>query len=392
MNANLQFDINEFLKNLHLEIEETNKKVNNKLIKTYNNKLYYDIDIDIDYKNYNNDEINDANNLVEITLSKLDTSIINFDYISNEDIKKYLKTILYDRFTYIIGMHLGCISDLCYISLYCDYCGTNIDECRIQYLNKFAAPNYYFCFDCQIDMCYWCYTEGKADIESKINTEAKVDVEIKVNIKESLFNLLKEHNSTEEKYNTRRDKIINCLENDHNIIKRSNYCDYIPCECDFCKDLIYTDKYTNIHFTELDNCKDLCLKCAETEKGKEFIKEHKLEFRKLNLLYDNTGFGSIFDYIPYKIDNECNVILINCNPNSEYFKRIAIYMCDDHGRSGMYHLSNLTVDDIDYINERLEHFQKELVKIAKNSKRGLDEFENMPIKRLADQYNILTHY
>jgi hypothetical protein len=268
--------------------------------------------------------------------------------MEQEDIDRYFTDILNSNCR--IKLINGIPTNMDFTCLYCDYCGTSIED------------KFYYCWICHKDMCNLCYGETDADIAQSNGAK---------------------------NYELRREALDVCRK--HNLQERSISLQI--CYCDICgASLSEGDLWTNAKLGNYDR-KDVCCECAETDEGKALISTDKLEKVHYDLLqtWNYSNFGSLLDWIPIYRDVEYNMILINCNKNSSLVGTFALMSNDDHGRSGYYTLSKDW--SLEKIQESLREYHNNQAHDEHGNKlSGWDEFYNLPIKRLMTQHNMEIHY
>ena len=253
------------------------------------------------------------------------------------------------------------------VSSPCDYCFTDLKESK-----------YYYCVDCYKSMCCLCFEEINEEIALKNGAE---------------------------NYALRKDALDNCRHN-HELLSqhfRKNFdCDECDNQIDPKGDILYRNVHDNI---------DLCGKCASSD----LLQKYNIQ--ELKLTAKNTdAFGSMLDWAPYYVDEDGeSYILVNCNPESPFYGRIALTTYDDHGRQGYFTLSqNTTMDDLlkeleKYYNEnkkRQEKYKEKKQKETTNEKEetsdndsaisdycsGWGKFYNSPIKQAMAERKLTIHY
>ena len=312
----------------------------------------------------NNDE---DDNLIDVTppeqYSEL-TEIINSESLPDghyllgiEQIKEYFDHILSNdsRIRMINGLVMNGENESA--SYYCDYYRTSVGD------------DYYYCLDCNNDMCNLCFAETSEAI-AKANGA--------------------------KNYAKRKDKLSLC-QTKHTLKKRQLS---LPAICDFCegktnqKEDIDTDIIVTSHRYHGDNDYDLCLVCSETKEGKALIAKKKLQLIRNNLACHGCDFGSLLDWVPIIGDTENNYVLVNLNSESPYHHKYALSACDNHGRQGYY-----TIWDKKSIVPIIEKLNKIT---AENNENSCDKKDNHncewekinepPIKIYMKEKNMRTHY
>ncbi len=259
------------------------------------------------------------------------------------DIPEFRDIPSHKKVDYVIGYFNDILNDCLRISMIngmsssynganykCDYCETIIEK----------GSNYFYCYDCYLDMCNLCFSETN------------------------------EENRTSSR----------CRE--HNLKTRYSWELYY---CDICDVNIY-DTYRYSNCEEKEYCEDLCQKCSETEEGKKFIEDNKLILTE-NIIDGGSDFGSMLDWIPILRDDEYNLILYNCNPESELCKRLACVSSDNHERMGFY-----TVKETLSLNELLDKLEEYYSEVEWKKLKGWEEFYNYPIKRFMQSQNMSVYY
>lgn len=279
---------------------------------------------------------------------------------------EYFESILNDEIR--IKIINGVPTNFEYDALYCDYCDSPIGSANE---NEEISNGYWRCWDCQKDMCNLCHSEVNEDIAIKNGAQ---------------------------NYHLRKDRLQACLnenENEkHKVQKRCNMdlsircCDLCNSEIDLNDEVRWSEDVTNY------NSKDVCQKCANTPNGMQYIFLWKMQqihmANNLKLLWENCEFGSMMDWIPIYKDDEFNMILINCNPNSSSFKKIALAASDNHGRSGFFTIPH----DIE-ISNLLEGMEIEYSDVCSKLKTDGNESEIKylsAIQLLMETFNMPTYY
>ena len=216
-----------------------------------------------------------------------------YKLLTISDINTYFEDCENGRIEWIWGLVTE--GDIRYESS-CTYCFTDL----LSHHNK-THNYYYFCNDCQKDMCKLCY--------EATNT-------------------------------TENEDIVECLKN-HHLYQRRHFNDIGPFRftCDKCDLDIppHEPRYTNFNRVDMfqDNTLDYCRSCGERV---------DVDITNLELIIpprsriDVTGFGSILDWIPLIESSEFYSMLVNMNPDATYYGRIALLVSDNHGRMG-YHVT-----------------------------------------------------
>lgn len=301
----------------------------------------------------------------EVGKEASETQKCNVTKTDTEFRDEYFNSILNDDMR--IKIINGIPTNFDYECLYCDYCGSSIGS-----LNKEneISNGYWRCWCCQKDMCNLCHSEINETIAAQNGAQ---------------------------NYHLRKDKIQTCLGisnegNPHKMQKRSNENFALRC-CDLCNEEIdITDKFRWSEDILNYNSKDICQKCSNTPNGMHHIllwKMQEIDMNKtLNSIWNNCEFGSMMDWIPIYKDDEYNMILINCNPNSPYHNEICLVACDDHGRSGYFTIKV----DLNVLLEGMEMFYKEACCQLKESNEE-DRIKYLsPIQVLMHSFNIPTYY
>jgi hypothetical protein len=217
--------------------------------------------------------------------------------MTEKDIKEYFDVLDEARFEIInyYNVNFGCYSE-------CSYC-----------YNCFTDGNSYYCTKCNKDLCCKCYQKF---IE----------------------------NGTVK--SSRRDCKGTCLPDHKFIIKTVE--DFSCCKCG--KKNKHVLK-TELWYRDREKKINICQSCRNEEE-KEKIEE-------VQRIYDQSGFGSMLDWVPV-IQEELyvpNRVLLNLNKNSDLYGQTAFEVMDSHGREGFYvYGKNIrdTVDDLKTADEELE--------------------------------------
>lgn len=225
----------------------------------------------------------------------------------------------------------------------CSYCGMSID-----------FSTYSYCRECCNNMCNNC------------------------------FNKLSLQN-TEEK-----NKLNGCRT--HTLIPRSLgdiLCKY-PCEV--CKQYI---EASESRFVDTKKNYNICLNCSKTDEGKELIIQKNITFHTVMDSLKQRDFGSLLDWKPVIADDEENKILVNLNPESEYYGKICLSAMDDHGRCGYYTIwTNETldqiIDELIVIHETKQRIDE--INDSDNSDNSDDDDIDEPIREMMSKRNMSTNY
>jgi hypothetical protein len=189
-------------------------------------------------------------------------------------------------------------------SRHCD-CG----DCRSS--GSILDETYYYCRDCNQDMCLSCY--DKTD----------------------------QHHS-------------------HILVKRHRpqlfYCDMCP----------NGNIIVGLHKYHGDGNYDMCLKCAQMESGQLMIKEKQLCMMDLNLACNTCSFGSLLDWVPLLSDDEGNKILFNANPKSDYHQQYALCTRVRHGV--LYYYSLVKPTEINSLIDEVRESSIKEIMIKRNMK------------------------
>lgn len=228
----------------------------------------------------------------------------------------------------------------------CDYCQIDIRKKSYDVPSGCAAlkdASYYYCQDCYKYMCPLCHAETNLDIAFK-------------------------NKSNLRKFEKRLAKVLECM-NTHNMF-------YLPyqssqCSCDLCCKNIKVFSLANTESGILKlysfgkgKCEwynnrikdiDICMTCALTNEGKEFIKENDLELNSYYPASHYNDLGSILDWIPIYVSQTSDFILYNLNSNSPKYKKM-IYCHNDYGFNFYYMNDRYKVDcdmEIEKMNARV---------------------------------------
>lgn len=234
--------------------------------------------------------------VVDIGLRNVESLII----LNQTGVEQYFENIFGENFN-IDGFTLKLHQDY-----NCDYCGGIINKRR-----------YYYCWDCRKDICSFCFNEASNVCNGGDKTN-KHDVQ---------------------------ERIVPFIPTFHNFT------------CDFCRKIFdyyekgWTDRQSYYDF----DSKDICLICAETDEGKHYINENKLQYTEVNQsqleqIWSILRIGSLLDWIPLYVDISFNRILYNYNKDSKYYKQIAIMSYVD--RCNIFTIK----DSLDTLLDKLETY------------------------------------
>lgn len=120
----------------------------------------------------------------------------------------------------------------------------------------------------------------------------------------------------------------------HNIINEltespyinGRYTQFIHMEydCDYCGEQC-NESWSNKPILFCYTCqKDMCNTCYEKDETRACRRHDSGLQNKYHYRRENNRFGNFFQWIPYIQDQGGDCILINCNPKSRYFQRLAI--------------------------------------------------------------------
>lgn len=252
-------------------------------------------------------------------------------------------------------MRIKFINGICthmdYRCLHCDYCNSNIGN-----FNK-KNQGYWRCWDCQLDMCNLCYS----------------------NI-----------NGCDKQFG--RDK-RECIT--HKFQKRINV---TAKRCNLCDNKIWGNIRWSDNVSEnvsdvgdVSDSKDVCEQCASKSSGMQYIYTWKLQQietnRELLLSWENMQFGSMMDWIPICKDQECGLLLMNCNPESDLFERMCLATCNYYGAFGYFTVpSEYTIQML--LNKMSETFDTACVKLKESAcEEDRNKFLS-PIQTLMEFFNM----
>ena len=194
--------------------------------------------------------------------------------------------------------------------------------------------------------------------------------------------------------------------------------DFYSLFCDYCGTMMIDHNDSNKpYYYCMDCCLDMCNLCyhetssdvAKANGAKNYEKRqeklakcrtHRLSPRymlddsnddNLERLWNGLEIGSMLDWVPVYQGDEYDLVLLNCNKNSNLLGRIALVSEDDHGRNGYYTFPEDWT--LERVQETLEQYHREPLKYDDGSKlNGWDEYYNSPIKRLMASLNMPVHY
>jgi len=281
--------------------------------------------------------------------------IKNIEKFSNQN--NYFEEIIDSRLRTINHTDLR----LDYSYLNCDYCRTDIID------QKF--PKYYYCIQCNLNMCNLCYSEINEEIAIKNGAQ---------------------------NYHLRKDKLNHCQQN-HKLVKKRIFYESLfskfnseddPYDCNYCN-ICKIDIQDNFRFYNKKTEVDCCLKCFNTLEGKNFVIENNLKLCKNNfdVPYNYTFFGSLYDWYPIytELDDEA-MILFNYNKYSDYCGRFATCVYDSHGRCGYYTLP---------IEYNLKKIKEVIESYGKDNEKNEDENNydaKYPIQKLMESLGFETDF
>ena len=234
---------------------------------------------------------------------------------------------------------------------YCQYCNAKLDY-----------DLSYHCMHCRRKMCKLCHGETSEEI--------------------ALANGARN-------YHKRKNKLDECHKANQIVERDRVRSDTIKSEdhCNLCQIQVYQFIESNGNlcewYTAPKEIFKICPSCSQTDRGIKLIEEHK--FVHCTLLYDLNEYGSFLDWIPIIEDDDGNLVLVNCNPDSTNFNRTSLSSVDNHGRMGFYS-TELSLDEI--ISKLNEYSKNNSTKKL----TGWDKFNDQPIKLLMRELDMPTHY
>lgn len=272
--------------------------------------------------------------LQTITLPENIPEIKDHKRFTEKDIQEYYDDLFSCRLSNINGTQFS----FCDIeTVFCDYCK-----------NEITSETYYYCYDCHYDMCNMCYEETNEEIALKNGAKN--------------YHLRKEY--------------LNKCQQFHEVETRRYICAGLHF-CDGC-DKITTDNYSN-----KDRNLEYCLDCVNNDLIEKFDLAKKI-YDFSNYSEENNHFGSILNWVPLYGDKDDNLILMNLNEKSKYFKRIVLRSCDNHGRYGYFTIKLSLIETIKKIQDFVESTDLTL--------ENWDAFYNSSIKKLMVEQNCPIHY
>lgn len=245
-----------------------------------------------------------------------------------------------------------------YTSYCCDYCKIDCEE------------EYYYCYDCRLDMCTICFNDPERILPEKVhelNDEMMFAIEM-------------------NKKNKYKKKPIICKS--HNLQKRKPIHSFV--KCDKCRNIILSEKLYHVQIqpqpqiktqnqNQNQNCDvyDLCMTCAGTKDGQNIIIEKSLSLINNHVICttDCTNFGSVCDWRQIYLDEEGNMILFNLNANSKFCGYYGLASVDDGDKIGCYSLNW----SINQIAKKLEEYYE-------------NDSNVFPIKQLMMELNMQINY
>lgn len=248
------------------------------------------------------------------------------------------------------------------------------------FCESIGFSDYKYCHNCCRDMCYKCYDERYKDNEYVSDDQNDKMITTSCRNKSSKC----EKSTLVDRSLYKIPYTFTCVKCNNNIA---------------CSESRYTDKNINV-----------CLGCFETNDGKLFCEDNNLKLQTIANSLKMREFGSLLDWKPLIIDCEENKLLVNLNPESNYYNKFCLSAMDDHGRCGYFIIwSNETLDQL--VDELLEFYRIDQEKEEKisNSKKDCNSNNNSdsnsenesesvdddcdePIKKMMLKRNMWIHY
>jgi hypothetical protein len=245
------------------------------------------------------------------------------------------------RIRCVNGIYLDCWS---YMFLQCDYCFHPVDL----HYGDIYRNWYMYCSNCHTNMCRLCFGETSSEIAT---------------------------DNGALHYAEREEQLSQCRL--HNLSKHT--IQGMEFNCDICEEHIITSKM----LSSREHDYDICEKCSNTVVGINKINELNLTVTHRFVVYNNSKFGSMLDWVPILTDRDESFVLFNYNGKSEYADRLAIATEDDHGRMGYYMIKhNISLKEL---CEKLEIDDSE-------DTDTWHRFYNMPIKKFMISQNMSIQY
>lgn len=153
-------------------------------------------------------------------------------------------------------------------------------------------------------------------------------------------------------------------------------------ECDDCHKEIncYEPRYSNIEVSYTDYCLDFHEQCFKQMTTSEIEKLQKSYVCVINKDICWNNFGSLFDWIPVYVSNMFDAIYICGNKDNPLFGKLALSVCDGHGRRG------ISVIDLSY--QDLIGKYKKLEQINYDT----NEEYNSPIEQIMVELNLCIYH
>lgn len=284
--------------------------------------------------------------------------VAGLERLTNDKIIRYFLDLLQNE-TRVITINGTCDS-----SLYCDYCPcTSISR------------EYYYCYDCNKDMCCACFSEVSEEIALKNGAK---------------------------NWHKRKDALALCR-GTHRLHQRDFI---IPC-CDKC------DLGINMFVPYFSNGAgdDVCASCQTPS----LVEENNLRETTIpaNVIENNDHFGNMLDWVPlYQDMQEAEeAFILQCsNKENQFYRHLALACCDDHGRFGYYTCSaSTTLESLlaefsgvkEKTDARLKRYEEKkrvrdgggLSDDSDDSARsGWWRFYNSPLRQMMTKRNMKIHF
>lgn len=265
----------------------------------------------------------------------------NLERVGQEDLNAYFECLPDSRLIFFQGLKMPHFV-FRLPAYYCDYC-------RVTIPNK---DGFYHCQTCHTDACHLCNEEMVSG----------------------------EPTPGSQRYEERKDALDVCKVHERKHICFWKMYDYRS--CDECGEKIvggpsYTtlDMWNSFDEELHEDCKDICMACAEGEEGKTYIEENDLHFfdRRVPGFNEVCHFGPVAPWYPVlkrkdscgDDDGESDYVCLPMQDNLPW--ACVLVLRDDHGRTGMIGLT-LSLDEV------------------------VSKLETMSVKKLAESLNFQTHY
>ncbi len=112
------------------------------------------------------------------------------------------------------------------------------------------------------------------------------------------------------------------------------------------------------------------------------IQMYNVNYDKIKDLYSK--FGSFIDYLPIVRDDDFNMILMNCNPDSPNYQKVVL-KSNDINNNTIYCTSKYNLSELLIKKRNMETNYKHTGDVE-------TDFYNMPIKKLMEDEGFATHF